>query len=111
MIEDIQNFGRAFIGNGLRNDKRYYGDYMKRSEMIWEIAKDLICQDEISYPEKYQKSLPFSTYINDAEALLDKIEKLGMKPPYRKRTESEKELIGEGGMNFMVYTQNWEKET
>lgn len=70
---------------------------MKRSEVVKLIAEDFKKMDFLSFEED---PLPMDTYLNDADAILSKLEDLGMLPPQRNA-----DLESRNG-----YAQVWEWE-
>jgi hypothetical protein len=75
---------------------------MKRSEMIAklvEVLRNAECLDEYLTPAGIRLS---------AENILSELEKAGMLPPYREKTEEEKDRID--AINQYMYTHTWGDE-
>jgi hypothetical protein len=72
------------------------GARMKRSHAVLIIAESLI---EPRNPDDPMK---------EADAILKKLETIGMLPPYRKRTRREKQIFE--GINQYDNIHSWEKE-
>lgn len=81
---------------------------MKRSEVVKIIAEDLCTMDQLSFQEQ---PLPASTYENDADALLSKLEKMGMKPPRVSEEDAQAIMtVYYGGYSLHRWDEDLEKD-
>lgn len=76
---------------------------MKRQQAVSKIALEII-----KNLDKECKHYSIEKMDNIANSILDSLLKAGMLPPYRKRTEEEKQLVD--AYDQYNYIHKWEKE-